>query len=787
MKMFKKIALGLTVTSLGFSPIFSSAQVLTQVKAIEQQVSNPQRELSLGASLTQQEIEQTKALLGASGQPVNQTVMVDGVMIDKYLHIGSNASTGVFSSGLIETLPQGSGVQVQVVTPQNIQYVKPVTYQNAAITSGAKDVLIKIASVKPVTGEGALAGIYALLEKAGMKVDHKAIQVAEKEIQLVEQVKKETPVTDAQINQLILEIKTQITQQTVNKKEVNIDQIVQNVLDKHKDIQLTPETIKVLKQVAKDFANTEAAKNKQTVDQLKNSIHVDNKKPYAVDLNQFGGLATFQREGMNIPNMIQVTSKDNYVYFGENQASYKAEFKNIDTKEVTAIATDGSTRKVKVNTAIRLSQLEGTSPGSDKELYLFFNKDGQISLLTPNYAGNSDTEGMLEYQLTENPKDIHVTDPDPEKFPYMVNIDELGDLATFVLEGANIPNKLTLNFKQMELQYEYPETKPYKSFIEVSHIPTQEITVQSADGSGQRQVQVNTVIRSNYGTETLYLFVNNQGGFSLATPNYAGNVDEADKHVMLEYHLDAVGTIPEESTTVPESSEQEGATTTPQETTTTQEATSSDQTTVEEVTSEDASQEATSEQVTSGDESSEQSEMTSVSQEESDTTVNETTSAEETTVGEASTPAEETTLAEETTVGEDYPYMVDIANITEATNFYSNGMNVPNNILLDPTNSLIKFLSVDGAEDQGNIEVSNIPTKEIRIASHDGSGVRTIKVNTEIVVTGTKDNEEQRLYLFMTNNGQLALATPNYAGNVDEQDKDVMLEYLVGTFEGNGN
>ncbi|MDT2768652.1 DUF1002 domain-containing protein [Globicatella sulfidifaciens] len=695
MKLMKKMTVVLALSSLAIVPISSSVISLTEVQATTPATA-PQRELSLGASLTAQEAEQTKQLLGANNLPIDNTIYVDGTVVNQYLQDGSNQNTGVFSSALIEKLPEGSGVQVQVITPQNILVVKPTTYQNAAITSGAKDVLIKIATVKPVTGEGALAGVYALFEKAGLKVDQKSIVVAEKEIQLVEQAKKENQVTDVQINKIIVEMKTQITNTVVNNQEVNIDTIVQTIINNNSDIKLSNETIEFLKQVAKDYSETEAAKNKDTVDQLDKSIKEDANKPYAVDLNQFGGHATFKRDGDGIPHNIQVSLLDKRVYLMDSKATYELTTENIDTKELTAIAQDGSTRQVKVNTVLNLKPVADTGAKESEDLYLFFNNSGTISLLTPDYSGQAGQEGMLEYVLTETPTQTDVEEPSLEDFPYMVDLNILQDKTYFVREGMNIPNGLNLAKNDLTLAYDYPEQESQVSNIEITNIPTQDIRVFSADGSGIRDIKVNTVIRSKQGSENLFLFVNKDGGISLATPNYAGNVDESEKDVMLEY---LVGTQPEAP-------------------------------------------------------------------------------AEESTEA----PAEETTEAPTEENTDDFPYMVDLSHIAGETPFFNPGMNIPNNIIINTDANSVTFKAADGSEPAGTATFTNIPTKEIRIFSHDGSGIRNVKVNTVIQIEGIEGDFANEMYLFQNANGGVSLATPNYAGNVEEADRDVMIEYLVGEY-----
>ncbi|MDO4432573.1 MAG: DUF1002 domain-containing protein [Aerococcaceae bacterium] len=300
MKKTRKLPLLALAASLAITPL--SALVMNQ-SAYAVQVAQAERLVSLGGSLTAQQAEQTKQLLGATDVTADRTIYVDGNTINRFLQDGSNSATTVYSSALIEKQPAGFGVQVQIVTPQNITLVKPVTYQNAAITSGAKDVLIKIATVTPVTGEGALAGVYALLEKSGVQIDPKAVKVAEKEIKIVEQVKQTAPVNDNQVNQIISDIKKEVTVNVTNNTEVNVTQIVQNVVNNQTEINLTEENVKELEEFASDFAKTEAAQDENTIEQLEKSIDLNLDRPW-VDV-----LASIE-EKKSVEDLLQMGSPD---------------------------------------------------------------------------------------------------------------------------------------------------------------------------------------------------------------------------------------------------------------------------------------------------------------------------------------------------------------------------------------------------------------------------------------------------------------------------------------------
>ena len=319
------------------------------VSAVEQ--AQQQKLLSLGASLNPQQQEQTKNLLGAKDFSAANTLMVDGNTINQYLHDGSNASTTVYSSAYIEQQAAGYGVQVQIVTPQNITLVSATTYQNAAITSGAKDVLIRIATVSPVTGEGALAGVYALLAKSGVKVDEKAVKVAEKEIKVVEVVKKEDKLDDTKANQIISEIKKEVTNQQANQG-VNVDtQVAQTIVNQvinnttvnnnttinnnttnnNTTVNISDSTKEELVKLAEEYAKTEAAKSKDTIQQLEKSVDNSLNAPWKEVLNSLDEASAPSKE--EILNAERKDYSDKAVYNPILPAMFKKFYERVQNGE----------------------------------------------------------------------------------------------------------------------------------------------------------------------------------------------------------------------------------------------------------------------------------------------------------------------------------------------------------------------------------------------------------------------------------------------------------------------
>jgi len=155
---------------------------------------------------------------------------------------------------------------------------------------------------------------------------------------------------------------------------------------------------------------------------------------------------------------------------------------------------------------------------------------------------------------------------------------------------------------------------------------------------------------------------------------------------------------------------------------------------------------------------------------------------------EVSTNVEETNSLEAT------PYAVDLSSLNNPLVFNFKGMNVPTSITLENLNSTptatfrTKLFGAENGQvkeaiNKYELSINTIPTKEIRIFSADDNSIRTVKVNTELILgTNISSNDEQNrsgtLYLFNNKNGSISLITPNYAGNVTDDQKDVMLEVI---------
>lgn len=149
----------------------------------------------------------------------------------------------------------------------------------------------------------------------------------------------------------------------------------------------------------------------------------------------------------------------------------------------------------------------------------------------------------------------------------------------------------------------------------------------------------------------------------------------------------------------------------------------------------------------------------------------------------AESSSSSTNSSESAPVNNVAPYAVDMTQISNPATFNLRGVNVPPSITLQNNGgTIVTFASrQSNSGDQFAAQVATIPTKEIRVFSNDGSGIRTVKVNTQITLTehlvgNGMQAQGNMMYLINNKNGRLSLITPNYAGNVDPDQMDVMLE-----------
>lgn len=134
------------------------------------------------------------------------------------------------------------------------------------------------------------------------------------------------------------------------------------------------------------------------------------------------------------------------------------------------------------------------------------------------------------------------TDSQENPYPYGVASGQVDN--TYRFHGMNVPDAVNVNTANGTVTFDSGGTQNVYS-ASYQEIPTRTIRVFSASDNSVREVQVNTEVvmgnllegdpnRNGSLSGNLYAFQNSNGGTSLATPNYAGNVPMDMTDVMIE-------------------------------------------------------------------------------------------------------------------------------------------------------------------------------------------------------------------------------------------------------------
>ncbi|WP_208559890.1 DUF1002 domain-containing protein [Marinilactibacillus kalidii] len=192
-----------------------------------------------GGGLTEQQVQDTADILGIDNMENVASVDVTGEDLQQYLGTGSGNTASMISSVLVQRENEGSGVEVLIETPDDITQITQEQYANAAITAGVEDVTIMVASIRPVTGESALTGIYKAFDVNGEELDQDRMEVAQQELETTNQIAQENNTESdfdtSRFDQAIVEIKQQLAELKESQGELatreDIEQIINDALE----------------------------------------------------------------------------------------------------------------------------------------------------------------------------------------------------------------------------------------------------------------------------------------------------------------------------------------------------------------------------------------------------------------------------------------------------------------------------------------------------------------------------------------------------------------------------
>lgn len=294
----KKIVSSITATLL-------LSSVLTTQALAEQQNDGKEPELkedviTYGGNLTSQQKDDVREKLGASEKYKSYDVSVGDV--EKFTGVTYDH---IYSSSVIEPKSFGKGVDVEIVTPDNITKVTEEQYTNSAISAGIQNAKIRVAStVEPTTGDGALTGIVKAYAEEGNDLNEEDVRNANQEMSdlanISEANKGNDDYSDGAMNNAVAEMKEQVADEKQKNGDVSEDKvrsIVDEVLkEKGLDGVINESQKNTIYNIIVNVANSNTLQNdpkafKKQLGDYKNQLEkkhgdlIDKAKDKAKDLN----------------------------------------------------------------------------------------------------------------------------------------------------------------------------------------------------------------------------------------------------------------------------------------------------------------------------------------------------------------------------------------------------------------------------------------------------------------------------------------------------------------------
>lgn len=180
--------------------------------------------------------EETANLLGVEQSEDLEEVLVyvnelNDLLNDNYPYQVAYSSTYITPSN------NEGNVTVEIATPETITSITESQYRNAAITAGAVDVHITVASAVAVDGSGALAGVYKAF---GDELNERNIEVAQQELATLSEINRNNT-NNPEFSQEAFDAATAEAKQEVqlqkseneNLTAEDIERIVNDVLEKY--------------------------------------------------------------------------------------------------------------------------------------------------------------------------------------------------------------------------------------------------------------------------------------------------------------------------------------------------------------------------------------------------------------------------------------------------------------------------------------------------------------------------------------------------------------------------
>lgn len=181
-----------------------------------------------GDTLSDAQKQEVTELLEVTDPESVEKYTVTGEDIANY--IDGNPNSRMFSSAKIKQEEEGTGLTINIVTPDNITEVTNEMYANALLTAGVENATVDVASPVKVSGHSALTGIYKAYDAKGQQLDKERMELANDELDVATNLAEKEGLNQEKVSELLTEIKKAIAEQNPATKE-EVQQIVEEQLN----------------------------------------------------------------------------------------------------------------------------------------------------------------------------------------------------------------------------------------------------------------------------------------------------------------------------------------------------------------------------------------------------------------------------------------------------------------------------------------------------------------------------------------------------------------------------
>lgn len=271
-KKLSKLIVGVSATALVATAGVSTVQAI-DTDVVDEAWGKPT--FVYGGGLSDAEVTETQELFDINSMEDVAHTPALGEDLVNYLGYGSGNTSSMISSVLVQR-DNNSGVNVDVLTPENITTITEQQYTNAAITAGVGDVNIEVASIRPVTGESALSGVYKALDVNGEELDQERMEVAQEELETTSGISEEENLNEEESSRLdgvIVDIKQQLGEIKDNTDNLasreDIEQIINDAVNRY-DLQnvISVDNVNILVNYFENYQQTDAIDSEQVREQL---------------------------------------------------------------------------------------------------------------------------------------------------------------------------------------------------------------------------------------------------------------------------------------------------------------------------------------------------------------------------------------------------------------------------------------------------------------------------------------------------------------------------------------